>query len=185
MLAREISQYVILIQMISWRIYLQNLWMNKGFACCEVKWMWLIFQTWLEVEYTCIVMHSGSRMCSLSQLSPIFMIFYSYMILVSLCENSVSTSTLCLYACILTLESVEMSIFEQRPHLKFRIKKWKAFWKTWYQVANRPGDDRLYSTRIWIIREIVQTVWDCQNADRPLCPCGPSVIDWYVGQRQS
>jgi hypothetical protein len=53
-----------------------------------------------------------------------------------------SSNTSCIYACILTLGLVKISIYELQ--LKFEIQNQKVdkVWRFEYQAADRPGKDR-------------------------------------------
>jgi hypothetical protein len=80
---------------------------------------------WLEVESTCIVTCIWALVCSFGHLLPIFHeFFYSCMILVILCKNLTYYSTICVYACILTLDLSIVPYLSKALHLNFALRKW-------------------------------------------------------------
>jgi hypothetical protein len=64
-----------------------------------------------------------------------------------LCAKFGHSSILCVYACILILGLVKMSIFEQWTLFEIRIQKMDKDWKSEYQAMDRPPHQVLDSPR--------------------------------------
>jgi hypothetical protein len=81
-------------------------------------------------------------MCFLGYLLATFDDFFYYcIILVDLCENLNHAIILCIYACILILGSIKMSIFEQKTHFEIQNQKTCRDWKSECQAADCLGYD--------------------------------------------
>jgi hypothetical protein len=125
-----------------------------------------------------LILHLSSKVCSLSYLLLILMIFYLYVIEIILCAKFGHSSILCVYACILTLGLVKCSLLSNEPCLKFEFRKWT-------EIGNLSVRSRtVHGISFWIVRMIGQTVRDFLNVDRPAPRRGPSATGKYLGQRQ-
>lgn len=68
--------------------------------------------------------HLGSSVFFWSFIAYFSWIFYPCMILVILCKNLTFYSTICVYACILTLDLSIVPYLSKALHLNFALRKW-------------------------------------------------------------
>jgi hypothetical protein len=87
-------------------------------------------------------------------------IFYSCLIWIVLYENLYSSNTSCVYACILTLGLVKISMYERQIKFEIQNQKMDKVWKFEYQAADRPKKDHGQSgIRSGQSEPAEQTVW--------------------------
>jgi hypothetical protein len=101
---------------------------------------------WLEVDHTCVVLQLGSK-CALYAIYLVFLVHFSFRIaLDSLIQKILHYSiTSYVYACILTLGLVKMSIYEPQFEFEIQNQQVDSNWKNEYQAADRPQHQALDS----------------------------------------
>jgi hypothetical protein len=98
---------------------------------------------WLEADHTCVVLQLGSKY-ALYAIYLVFLVHFSFRIaLDSLIQKILHYSiTSYVYACILTLGLVKMSIYEPQFGFEIQNQQVDSNWKNEYQAADRPPMDR-------------------------------------------